>query len=368
MSSRSRRSSSSARRGRRSATSTATSTSNEGQPVSDELAALISSTVREEIRRLSTAPPPTSSPADHSASASSADLQSASQVPPPPGCDDLLGPPMGLDLEAGPSTSPSTSQSAALPSVPTKLCQRILRGEFVNLDELLPENLSKQPKEQICWQASSADTHAPLTISLPDTTARRKVVDMSSWVQAFTNYAATVLRWAPERAAELMGYQALISQAFQNFQNSAVLAYDREFRALISQSAGRRLDEVDTTLWAMKFTGQARSSCPRCMIHHSRDHCFQRLFRGRGASPGAFPSASSFGSHVQPQPQRPSPRAVTITRTVASPTNATTEPCRNFNRGRCNFASCPRPHVCLTCGSQHPALHCRAAGAGSSST
>ena len=130
MSSRSASSSSSARRGRRSATSTATSTSNEAQPVSDELAALISSTVREEIRRLSTAPPRTSSPAHQSASASSADLQSASasQVPPPPGCDDLLGPPMRLDLEAGPSTSPSTSQSAALPSVPTKLGQRILRG------------------------------------------------------------------------------------------------------------------------------------------------------------------------------------------------------------------------------------------------
>ena len=269
MSSQSRRSSSSARRGRRSATSPATSTSNEAQPLSDELAALISSTVREKIRRLSTAPPPpTSSSADQSASASLAHLQSASEVPPPPGRDDLLGPPMGLDLEAGPSTSPSTSQSAALSSVPTKLGQRILNDEYVNLDELLPENLSKQPKEQVCWQAS-ADAHAPLTISLPDTTARRKVVDMSSWVQAFTHYAATVLRWAPERAAELIGCQALISQAFQNFQNSVVLAYNREFRALISQSAGRRLDEVDTTLWAMKFTGQARSSCRRCTLHDS---------------------------------------------------------------------------------------------------
>ena len=167
---------------------------------------------------------------------------------------------MGLDLEAGPFTSPSTSQSAALPSVQTTLGQRILRGEYVNLDKFLPENLSKQPKEQICWLAG-ADTHAPLTVSLSDTTARRKIVDMLSWVQAFTNYAATVLRWAPERAAELMGYQALISQAFQNFQNPAVLAYDREFRALISQSAGCRLDELDTTLWAMKFTSQTRSSC-----------------------------------------------------------------------------------------------------------
>ena len=116
MSSRSRRSSSMARRGRRSAPST----SNEAQPVSDKLAALTSSTVREEIRHLSTAPPPTLSSADRSASASSADHQSASASPvsPPPGCDDLLGPPMGLDLEAGLSTSPSTSQSAALPSAP----------------------------------------------------------------------------------------------------------------------------------------------------------------------------------------------------------------------------------------------------------
>ena len=120
---------------------------------------------------------------------------------------------MGLDLKADPSTSSSTSQSAALLFVPTKLAQLILRGEYVNLDELLPENLSKQPKEQTCWQGN-ADTHTPLTISLSDTTARRIIVDMCSWVQAFTNYAATVLRWAPERAAEFMGYQVLISQAF----------------------------------------------------------------------------------------------------------------------------------------------------------
>ena len=75
--------------------------------------------------------------------------------------------------------------------------------------------------------AASADTHAPLTVSLPDTTTRGKVVDTSSRVQAFTTYTATVLRWTPEHSAEPMGYQALIAKAFQSFQNSAVFAYDR---------------------------------------------------------------------------------------------------------------------------------------------
>ena len=61
--------------------------------------------------------------------------------------------------------------------MPTKTAERILCGEYVNLDELLPENLSKQPGEQLQWQAS-ARTSAPPMVSLPDTTLRRKVVDM----------------------------------------------------------------------------------------------------------------------------------------------------------------------------------------------
>ena len=81
--------------------------------------------------------------------------------------------------------------------------------------------MNKQPCEQVQWQAT-AGSHAPLTISVPDT-GRRKVVDMFSWVQACTVYAATVLRWAPERTGELLSYQALIAQAFQNFNNSAIL-------------------------------------------------------------------------------------------------------------------------------------------------
>ena len=151
------------------------------QLVSDELAALISLSVRQEICHLSTAPP--SSSADNSS-------ESASSVS-PPGSDDLLGQPARLDLE----TSPSPSQPAALPSLPTKLAHQILRGEYVKLDELLPENMRKQPKEQICWQ-TGGDTHASLTVSFPAATAHMhsKVVHVFSWVQASTTYATMVLR------------------------------------------------------------------------------------------------------------------------------------------------------------------------------
>ena len=126
-----------------------------------------------------------------------------------------------------------------------------MRAEYINFDDLLLENLNKQLREQVQWQAT-AGSRAPLTISIPDT-GKRRVVDMSSWVQAYTVYAATVLHWAPERSGEPLGYQALIAQACQNFNNSAVLGYDRELRALASESAGRRLDEVYST--TTKFVG-----------------------------------------------------------------------------------------------------------------
>ena len=348
MSSRSRRSSTRSRQGRpapneapRQAGQTghppascSPSTDQASQSVTAELAELVATTVRAELAQLSaaTAPPPTTGTASSTAILESSDPNWA--LPPPSNLLGTVGPPTEVL-----TSSSSGTTSSALPSVPTKLAQRILRGEYINLDDLLPETLSKQPREPVQWQAT--DGQAPLTISLPDTTTRRKVVDMSSWVQAYTVYAATALRWAPERGAELLGYQALISQAFQNFTNSAVLSYDRELRALVSQNADRRFDIVDTTLWAVKFTGQARPSCPRCTIQHSRNHCFQS---GRRDHAGAISSNSGNSGHVQPQ------------RSTAEREQPAT--CRNYNKGLCKFAACTRPHVCLNCGGSHPAFRC----------
>lgn len=35
-----------------------------------------------------------------------------------------------------------------------------------------------------------------------------------------------------------------------------------------------------------------------------------------------------------------------------------TEPCRNFNEGRCNRKVCGRRHVCITCEGNHPEIIC----------
>ena len=128
--------------------------------------------------------------------------------------------------------------------------------------------------------------------------------------------------------------------------------------------SGRRLDEVDSTLWATKFTGQARPSCPRCGTHHSRNHCFQPL-RGRGASlsGASFSGTPGFASGFTAQTTHvhdhyPQSRARPVSRNPASVAPATAEPCRKFNQGRCNFVGCRRPHVCTTCGASHPVFRC----------
>ena len=48
---------------------------------------------------------------------------------------------------------------------------------------------------------------------------------------------------------------------------------------------------------------------------------------------------------MQPQPQRPSPRAVTITQTVASSTNATAEPCRKASTEADATSHCAHAHT-----------------------
>ena len=83
----------------------------------------------------------------------------------------------------------------------------------------------------------------------------------------------------------------------ERVNNPAVLAYDRELRALASGSAGRQLDEVDYTLWATKLTGHERPSCARRGTHLSCNHCFQPfLGRGTSSSGASFSGTPGFAS------------------------------------------------------------------------
>ena len=227
-------------------------------------------------------------------------------------------------------------QSSAVPPVPPRLRDRVVRGEYFDFSELLPSSLSHQ-HEQCAITLPLGDGHTN-SVQLAVTTqrpARRAVCDFSAWLEAWTVYSSIMTQHHPDRVSELIGYQHLILDAHQQFKTESVLNYDSAFRSYMAENPHARWDQVNTTLWSTKMLQGVRPSCPQCTKTHSRDRCTMH----RTSNPQPF-------------------------RTSTAPQAGRDEVCLNFNRGRpCFFQPCRLRHSCRTCGEQgHGAYQCRKKG------
>ena len=98
-------------------------------------------------------------------------------------------------------------------------------------------------------------------------------MDFTSWLDAWTLYAAVLIDHSPLRASELLVYQHIITSAMQQFATEAALNYDRAVRSARSGMPWLRWDTINHNLWSIKLMRFPRPSCPRCGVHHSRVRC-----------------------------------------------------------------------------------------------
>ena len=99
------------------------------------------------------------------------------------------------------------------------------------------------------------------------------VSDIVEWLQYFGIYIAIISRKQPARVIDLLGYQNLIIQAYQEYRGDCWLGYDRGFRQQAAATP-TRWAVVDPTLWNLAFSGQAGTSrCRYCfsLSHYSSD-------------------------------------------------------------------------------------------------
>ena len=219
------------------------------------------------------------------------------------------------------TAEPPLPGSSALPTVPERLRDRILWGEYIDFTELLPDNLDCQERSTLL-----CDSDAFRIISARN--PRRPIADFSAWLEAWTICSSVIAKENPSRAAELLGYQFIISNAQQQFTTESVFNDDKAFRHFAAAHPSTRWDTIHTTLWTLKMLRGVRPSCPSCTIQHSRDRC-----------------------PFTPRPFRSS--------TVATAGRDEAPVCRNFNRGRpCLNTPCRYRHACWTCGASHPGSQC----------
>ena len=92
-----------------------------------------------------------------------------------------------------------------------------LAGEYVNFDTILNEVTTNKAGVPMAAKVSVFGSES------------RHVRDISSWLQAWFAYAATVLLVDPAQGYKKIGYQSIVAKASSEYQTSEWLKYDRAF-------------------------------------------------------------------------------------------------------------------------------------------
>lgn len=225
----------------------------------------------------------------------------------------------------------------ALPVVPGKLVRKIVRGEFVDMAELLKDNLEMERRRLAggeSWQGQRP--------------SRREVPDFESWLQCFSAYAAVVGSRYPQKCRELWAYQAMMISEHRKCGGRGWLLYDSAFRQQIASLESTDFSKINQGLYSTTFLayGGRGQFCARCMMSdHSQDDC--ALHPSRTLPMVQFRDAMMAGpsrrEEVEPR-RKPRSRGA----------------CYAFNDGKCSSPYCRFEHICSRCGGNHRKSACRA--------
>ena len=209
-------------------------------------------------------------------------------------------------------TLPALQQSFVLPPgyspVPPKLVTQIVTNKFVEFCDLLSKNIEQSQSDtdpQVYFDGRLVLTSAPKK-------SKRRIEDISSWMEAFSVYCCMLTAHFPNRAKDLLRYQMLILRTYRQFTGRVWLAYDRAFREHAAATNLTDWSEVNIQLFN---------------------------FHSAGAS------VRGDAIHIPSEPRG------------AASSNII---CRSWNNGRCvaPAAVCRFTHKCSSCDGQHRASEC----------
>ena len=232
---------------------------------------------------------------------------------PAPGTS-TFAPSVGKAFVVGPGYAP----------IPAKLVAKITSGVFVELADLLAENL----------RAHESEPHTYLDGKLVVSPARKRVVeitDILTWVQAFTIYAWVFCNAHPNRWQDLTQYKLLIMQTARQFPGPAWQTYYVAFRKDAAASCLADWSKMNLDLYNF----------------HTRTSGVPQSSSSLPGTQSALPLPSSSSAPNSPSPPVPH-----------SSTSAYY--CRSWNDGACRWTlgQCRFRHVCERCDGNHPLVRC----------
>lgn len=136
------------------------------------------------------------------------------------------------------SRSPSTAVIVeGLPPIASKLLERIRRWDYVDLADLLLE--ASAGNYEI---PTSSQNQVILVQSLDQMRKKRHILDIETWLQAFSIYAAALTAipaTSKEESTGLLAHMYLITQIAKDLGGMQWYKYDKEFRERAAESGAR---------------------------------------------------------------------------------------------------------------------------------
>ena len=210
--------------------------------------------------------------------------------------------------------------------IPEKLVKKIIKLEFIEMYELLPEFWLRDEEESKTLLGLPRRKKAPTT-------------NIFQWLQCFSAMVGVLARAYPQIVPDLMAYQATIIRCYQDFEDLHWVQYDRMYRHQVSITKDLRWGKVDATLYSKCFAEKAR-----------RRAITLRIWPGYGQSHRVDlrnSLSSVLGGNLMFSLLGPSRVTVRVT---------------SIGGSRCTYNPCKFLHVCSACRGKHPRAMCRAEG------
>ena len=228
---------------------------------------------------------------------------------------------------------PANVTDPGLPSLPQKLHNKIIKREYIDVNDLLSSNLypvhSSATSNNFTLALNPQDTS---TLAFGPTQQRKRRIDgLSSWMEAWNVYLRTLLASYPHLAPDLLAYQAQICKFSRKFKSTAWLMYDTAFRHMAASNVLAPWSNLNEQLYSDILKEETLTYCISCHTYGHRTLACPA--RSKSNQPFRSSTATSVQalptSHLDPNSSSPPPSAATSTdvfaddQTASSSTSAT---------------------------------------------
>ncbi len=222
------------------------------------------------------------------------------------------------------------------------IIKKIIRGEFVELDRLLPPTLEEiqRKSKKLGTMAYDKDDGRFLVDKEWDS---NQIKGFNQWSQAFDIFSSIYCISHPDERFDLLAYVRIIRKASQSMTGKVGshhwLMYDRLFRGKKAKYPGLSWATIDWEIFALN------------------------VLLPLAAGPGKKESSENVSSSQSNDKQRKGYQSQSASKKsgIVKSFKKPSIPCRNFNtREGCSFNPCNFGHFCKICKSaSHPVQKCR---------